>query len=63
MNSHDEKSTGARSTGRHMRGRSRFRWLESVKAALNSRGMTVGAAQQCARDRTELRALVEMKVS
>ena len=40
--------------------RPRFRWLEGVKAALNSREMTVGAAQKCARDRMELRALVDM---
>ena len=34
--------------------------LDGVKVALRSRGMTVEAARQCAKDRKEWRALVHM---
>ena len=35
-------------------------WMDGVKVALGNRGMTVEAAQQCAKDRKEWRALVHM---
>ena len=34
--------------------------MDGVKEALGNRGMTVKAAQQCAKDRKEWRALVHM---
>ena len=46
--------------GGRVRGRPRFSWMERVKLALGNRGMTVGAAQRCARDRNEWRALVRI---
>ena len=35
-------------------------WMDGVKVALSSRGVTVEAEQQCAKDRKEWRALVHM---
>ena len=35
-------------------------WMDSVKVALGTRGMTVEAAQQCMKDRKEWRTLVHM---
>ena len=47
-------------SGGRVRGRSRLGWMDGVKVALGNRGMTVEAAQQCANDRKEWRALVHM---
>ena len=41
-------------------GRQRLGWMDGVKVALGNRGMTVEAARQCAKDRKEWRALVQM---
>ena len=35
-------------------------WMDCVKVALDSRGMAVEAERQCAKDRKEWRALVEV---
>ena len=43
-----------------VRGRPRLGWMDVVKVALGSRGMTVEAERQCAKDRKECRALVHM---
>ena len=45
-------------SGGQVRGRLRVGWMDDVKVALGSRGMTVKAACQCAKDRKEWRALV-----
>ena len=45
-------------SGGRVRGRSSLGWMDGVKVALGSRGMTVEAARQCAKDRKEWRALV-----
>ena len=47
-------------SGRRVRGRPRLGWMDGVKVALGNRGMTVLAARQCAKDRKEWRALVQM---
>ena len=47
-------------SGGRVRGRPRLGWMDDVKVALRNRGMTVEAAQQCAKDRKEWRALVHM---
>ena len=47
-------------SGGRVRGRPRLGWIDGVKVALGNRGMTVKAAQQCARDGKEWRALVHM---
>ena len=47
-------------SGGRVGGRPRLGWMDSVKVALGNRGMTVKAAQQCAKDRKEWRALVHM---
>ena len=47
-------------SGGRVRGRPRLGWMDGVKVALGNRGMTVKAAQQCAKDRKEWRALVQM---
>ena len=47
-------------SGRRVRVRPRLDWMDYVKVALGNRGMTVEAAQQCAKDRKEWRALVHM---
>ena len=40
-------------SGGRVRGRPRFCWMDGVKVALGSRGMTVEAAPLCAKDRNE----------
>ena len=50
----------AKVSGGRVRGRPRLGWMDGVKVALGNRGMTVEAALQCAKDRKELRALVQM---
>ena len=47
-------------SGGRVRGRPRLGWMDGVKVALGNRGMMVEAAQQCAKDRKEWRALVHM---
>ena len=47
-------------SGGRVRGRPRLGWMDGVKVALGNRGMTVEAAQQCAKDRKARRALVHM---
>ena len=47
-------------SGGWVRGRLRLGWMDGVKVALGNRGMTVEAAQRCAKDRKEWRALVHM---
>ena len=47
-------------SGGRVQGRPRLGWMDSVKVALDNRGMTVEAARQCARDRKEWRALLHM---
>ena len=37
-------------SGGWVQGRQRLGWIDSVKVALGNRGMTVVAAQQCAKD-------------
>ena len=43
-----------------VRGRPRLGWMDGVKVALGNRGMTMEAAQQCAKHRKEWSALVHM---
>ena len=50
------------SAGR-VRGRPRLGSNDGVKVALGNRGMTVEAARQCAKDRKEWRALVNIYVT
>ena len=45
-------------SGRRVRRRPKLDWVDGVKVALGNRGMTVEAAQQCAKDRKEWRSLV-----
>ena len=47
-------------SGGRGRGRPRLGWMDGVKVALGNSGMTVEAACQCAKDRTDRRALVHM---
>ena len=47
-------------SGGRVRGRPRFGFENGVKLALSNRGMTVEAARQCAKDRKEWRALVNI---
>ena len=47
-------------SGGRVRGRPRLGWMDGVKVALGNRGMTVEVARQCAKDRKEWRALVNM---
>ena len=47
-------------SGGRVRGRPRLGWMDGVRVALGKRGMTVEAAQQCAKDRKQWRALVHM---
>ena len=46
--------------GGRVRGGPILGWMDGVKVALGNRGMTVEAAQQCAKDQKEWRALVHM---
>ena len=41
----------AEESGGRVRGRPRLGWMDGVMVALGNRGMTVEAAQQCAKDR------------
>ena len=50
----------ANESGGRVRGRPRLGWMNGLKMALGSRGMTVEAARQCTIDRKERRALVHM---
>ena len=43
-----------------VRGRPRLSWMDGVKVALGNRRMTAKAVRQCAKDRTEWRAMVHM---
>ena len=38
-------------SGGRVQGRPRLCWIDGVKVAIGNRGMTVEAAQQCAKDR------------
>ena len=49
--------------GGRVRSRQRLGWMGGVKVALGNRGMTVEAAQQCAKDRKPCRALVHVKLN
>ena len=40
-------------SGGRVRGRPTLGWMDGVKVALGSKGMTVQAARQCAKDRKE----------
>ena len=40
-------------SGGPVRGRPKLGWMDGVKMALGSRGMTVDAARQCAKDRKQ----------
>ena len=46
--------------GGRVLGRPSLGWMDGVKMALGSRGMTVEAPRHCAKDRNEWRALVHM---
>ena len=48
-------------SGGRVRGRQRLGLMDSVKMDLGSRGITVEAARQCAKDGKEWRALVYIK--
>ena len=50
----------AKVSGGRVRGRRRLGWMDGVKVALGTRGMTVEVARQCAKDRKEWRALVHL---
>ena len=43
-----------------VRGRPRLDFMKGVKVTLGNKGMTVEAARQCAKDRTERIAMVHM---
>ena len=47
-------------SGERVRGRPRLGFMNGVKVALGYRRMTVEAARQCAKDRKEWRAMVQM---
>ena len=46
--------------GGRVQERPRFGWMDGVKVAFGNRGMTVEAARQCAKDRTDWKALVNI---
>ena len=50
----------ADASGERVRVRPRLGWVDGMKVALGSRGMTVEATRQCAKDRKEWRAVVHM---
>ena len=50
-------------SGGQVRGRPWLGWMDGVKVALDHREISVEAAQQCAKDRKEWRALVHMKLN
>ena len=41
-------------------GRPRLGWMDGVKVTLDNKGRTIEAARQCAKDRKQWRALVNM---
>ena len=43
-----------------IRGGPRLGWMDSLKEALGTRGMTVQAVQQCAKNRKEWRTMVHI---
>ena len=45
-------------SGRNVRGRPKYGWMDGVKKALNDRGMNVIEANERARNRNEWRAIV-----
>ena len=47
-------------SGERARVRPRLGWMNGVQVALGNRGMAVGVARQCAKDRNEWRALLHM---
>ena len=47
-------------SGVRVRGRPRLRWMHGVNVALGSRGMTMEAGRQWAKDRKELKSLLHM---
>ena len=47
-------------SGGRVRERPTLGWMDGMKMALGNRGMTVAAARQCAKDRKEWGALVNM---
>ena len=47
-------------SGGRVRGSPTLGWMDGVKVAFGNRGMTVEAAQQCAKDRKKCRAPVHM---
>ena len=47
-------------SGGRVRGRPWLGWMDGVKVPLGTRGITLGAARQCAKDQKEWRALVHM---
>ena len=47
-------------SGGRVRGRPRLAWMDGVKVALGNRGMTVGAARHCAKNREAWRAQIHM---
>ena len=47
-------------SGRRVRGTPRLDWIDYMKMALGSKGMTVEAARQYSKDRKEWRAQVHM---
>ena len=50
-------------SGRHVRGRPRLGWMNGVNVSFGSRGMTLEAVRQCAKDRAEWRAVVHMQMT
>ena len=54
------KELMAEVSGGRVRGKPRLGWMDGVKVALGNRGMTAEAARQCANDRKQWRALVDM---
>ena len=47
-------------SGGRVRGRQRLGWMDGVKVTLDSRGMMVEAARQCAKDRNVWKTLVHL---
>ena len=47
-------------SGGRVRGRPTLGWMDGMKMAFGSRGMTVEAARQCEKDRKDWSAMVHM---
>ena len=47
-------------SGGRVRGRQRLDWMDGMKVILGNRGMMVEATCQCAKDRKQWRALLQM---